>query len=137
MSCQPFKGLEMRYEDVYNHINDLDLFKHYVTALKNDPWDYIGEVYTERELVGKGENLTPRGIVEMMLKMTYDNRVADGEAELFAYDSYLRYLAWYASTYHVLPSHIKSMEPPIHTQLDRIGVTTPIAQNLVSAQADS
>jgi len=120
MACKPFDGLELRYKDLYNHINDLDLFKHYVTALREQPWDYIGEIYMDQELVGPGQNMTPRAIVELMVGMVFDARKIDGEAEWFTYNSYLNYITWYTLTHHTPPHHLKPMEPPIHTQLDTL-----------------
>jgi hypothetical protein len=70
-ACKAFDGLELRYKDLYNRINDLDLFKHYVVALKQQPWDYLGEIYEEQGLVGPGQNMTPKAIVDLMIKMTY------------------------------------------------------------------
>jgi len=117
-ACKAFDGLELRYKDLYNHINNLDLFKHYVTALKEQPWDYLGEIYMDQELVGLGENMTPRAIVELMVGMVFDKRKMDGEAEWFTYNSYLNYITWYTLTHHTPPRHLKPMDPPIHTQLD-------------------
>jgi len=118
LACKAFDGLELRYKDLYNHINNLDLFKHYVTALKEQPWDYLGEIYMEQELVGPGENMTPKAVVELMVLMVFDKRKIDGEAEWFTYNSYLNYITWYTLTHHAPPRHLKPMEPPIHTQLD-------------------
>jgi len=123
MACKPFDGLELRYKDLYNHINDLDLFKHYVTALKEQPWDYLGEIYMEQELVGLGQNMTPRAVVELMVAMVFDKRKIDSEAEWFTYNSYLNYITWYILTHHVPPRHLKPMDPPVHTQLDTLVVS--------------
>jgi len=66
-----FYGLKLEGDKVYNHLDGLDLLRYYVTAAKAKPWDYIGDVYTELGLVGNGQNMTPRGVVEMMIQMTY------------------------------------------------------------------
>jgi len=76
MCCKPFQGLDpKRYKDLYDHIESLDLFNHYVTAAKANPWDYIGECYMlgprKQSLVGPGQNMTPKGLVDMIIKMTY------------------------------------------------------------------
>jgi len=119
LACKAFAGLELRYKDLYNNLKDLGLFNAYVIAAKNDPWDYIGEIFVEQELVGPGQNLTPRAIVELMTKMVYINpKIMDGEAEWFCYDSYRNYILWHYLNYHYPPTHLKTMGPPIHTQLD-------------------
>jgi hypothetical protein len=87
-------------------------------AAKANPDDHIGEVYTELDLVGLGQNMTPRAIVELMIKMTYATNKLDGEAEWFCYQSYRDYVSWYYQTYHAPPSHLKTLDPPLHTQLD-------------------
>jgi len=115
---QGFKGLNLQKEDLYTYLEEQDLFRHYYEAAKANPWDYIGEVYTELGLVGPGQNMTPRAIVELMLKMTYSERVLDGDVEWFCYESYKSYALWYCSVYHVWPNHLKRMEIPLHTQLD-------------------
>lgn len=69
-ACKPFDGLELKHEDLYNRLNDLDLFRHYVVAAHKQPWDHIGEVFEEQRLFGPGQNLTPRAVVELMVKMT-------------------------------------------------------------------
>jgi hypothetical protein len=72
MSCKPFLGLDMkRDKELYDHLGHLDLLRHYVTAAKAQPWDHLGEVYTDLRLVGLGQNMTPKGVVDMMIKMTY------------------------------------------------------------------
>ena len=72
MSCKPFKGLDMKPDkDLYDYIDNMDLFKHYVVAAKAKPWDYIGEVYQDLGLVGPGQNMTPKEVVDMMIQMTY------------------------------------------------------------------
>jgi len=120
---QGFKGLDLKKDSLYEYLEGLDYFNHYYAAAMAKPWDYIGEVYTELGCVGLGQNMTPRGIVEMMLQMTYcrssgDELIKDGGIEWLVYDQYLQYLLWYWVTYHSPPRHIKAMEPPIHTQLD-------------------
>jgi len=116
LSCKAFDGLELRYKDLYNHLKELDLFNAYVTAAKDSPWDYIGEIFLEQELVGPGQNLTPRAVVELMTEMVYAGW--NPEAELLCYNSYQQYLLWYYRTYHVPPTHLKPMEYPLKTQLD-------------------
>lgn len=50
-----------------------ELIEDYVKAAKVAPWDYLGEIFSEEELAGRsnrlGQMLTPRCIVEMMVKM--------------------------------------------------------------------
>jgi len=124
LACMPplqgFKGISLEKDNLYEYLEGLDLFQHYYVAAKADPDDHIGEVYTELEFVGLGQNMTPRSIVELMIKMTYANkRLLDGEAEWFCYDSYRNYVSWYYQEYHAPPpSHLKTLNPPLHTQLD-------------------
>jgi len=122
LSCMPplqgFQGLSLEKDKIYEHLESLDLFRHYYVAAKANPWDYIGEVYMDMGLVGPGENMTPLAIVELMTKMVYATNKLDGEAELFCYDSYRNYVLWHYLTYHAPPTHLKTMEPPFKTQLD-------------------
>lgn len=113
-----FKGLDLKKDSLYEYLESFDYFNHYYVAATAKPWDYLGEVYTELGCEGPGQNMTPRAIVELMTAMVYPKVPLDGEAEWLCYDSYLRYNLWYWLTYHCRPSHIKHMDPPIHTQLD-------------------
>jgi len=70
LACKGFDGLELRYKDLYNKINEIDLFNAYITALRNNPWDWLGEIFLEQELVGPGQNLTPKAVVDLMIEMT-------------------------------------------------------------------
>ena len=64
----------------YHGLNELktkipvDLIDAYIIAAKAKPWDYPGEIFTEEELAGRKDRLaqvlTPRCIVEFMVKMT-------------------------------------------------------------------
>jgi len=116
LSCKAFDGLELRYKDLYNHLKELDLFNAYTTAIRNDPWDWLGEIFLEQELMGPGQNLTPRAIVELMTKMVYAGW--NPEAELLCYYSYQQYVTWYYLTKHAPPTHIEPMQFPLKTQLD-------------------
>jgi len=121
LACAPplqgFKGLNLQKDELYEHLDSLDLFRHYFTAAKAKPWDYIGEVYeADLELTQPGQNMTPRFIVELMTQMVYAGW--DPEAELLCYDSYREYLLWYYLTYHAPPTHIEPMQFPLKTQLD-------------------
>jgi len=84
-----FKGLRTEKDELYKHINSLNLLQHYVTAAKAKPWDYIGEVYMDMGLVGPGQNMTPRGIVDMMIKMTYPEKVTKISTQL---DTLVRFI---------------------------------------------
>jgi len=117
---QGFKGLNLRKDTLYEYLEGLDYFQHYYTAAMAKPWDHIGEVYTELNLVGPGQNMTPRAIVELMTNIVYmlPGKHLDGEAEWFCYNSYRSYVLWYWLTYHTRPTHLKQMDPPFKTQLD-------------------
>jgi len=110
---EPFKGLP---EPGNLFTKNQELLESYIKAVKEDPWDYIGDMYMELGLVGPGQNMTPKGVVDMMIKMTYDTENFD--ARLFTYRSYQRYLPEYLATHGVYPTHLRPMKPPLKTQLD-------------------
>jgi len=120
--CAPtlkFAGLGLEKDAIYEHLEGLDLFRNYYEAAKAQPWDHIGEVFMEMELVGLGQNMTPRAIVELMTRMVHGTRLpVDGEAEFFCYESYRNYELWHYAERHFPPTHLEPMELPIHTQLD-------------------
>lgn len=75
ISCKSFHGLDMKHhKDLYDHIDRMGLLKHYYVAAKKNPWDYIGEVYTELGLVSPGQNMTPKTVVDFMIQMTYGEK---------------------------------------------------------------
>jgi len=112
-----FKGLRLEKDEIYQHLESLDLFQHYYTAAKAKPWDHIGEVYTDDlELTQPGQNMTPRAICEFMTQMVYAGW--NPEAEMICYNSYEQYVLWYYLTHHVPPKHIEPMQFPLKTQLD-------------------
>lgn len=118
LSCKSFHGLDMKQnKDLYDHIDNMNLFNSYYAAAKKEPWDHIGEVYTELGLVDPGQNMTPRAVVEFMLKLTFGNPWRF-EAKLFSYNSYRDYLLRYYTFHHVRPAHLRPMEYPMQTQLD-------------------
>jgi len=86
LACMPplkgFEGLSLKKDEVYEHLESLDLFRHYVTAAKEKPWDYIGEAYTELGLVGLGQNMTPRAVIELMIKSVYTEEVTELKTQL-------------------------------------------------------
>jgi len=119
--CTPtakFAGLNLKKDPLYEYLDNLDYFRHYYTAAKANPWDHIGEVFTELELVGPGQNMTPRCIVEFMTQMVHGTNKLDGDAEFFCYESYLNYRLWHYMERHFPPTHLKPVELPMHTQLD-------------------
>ena len=71
MCCKAFEGLPPPDKDLYQQIDNLDLFKHYVIAAKQNPWDHIGEIYQEQRLTGPGQNMTPKAVVDFMIEMLY------------------------------------------------------------------
>lgn len=56
----------------------VDLMDSYIAASKAKPWDYPGEIFTEEELAGRhnrlGQLLTPRQIVDFMVKCVIDEK---------------------------------------------------------------
>lgn len=79
-SLKSFEGLSLKQDKLYTQLSPL--LKRYVVAAKNKPWDYLGEVYTELGLVGPGQNMTPKTIVDFMIKMTYPDRVTKISTQL-------------------------------------------------------
>lgn len=123
LACIPplkgFAGLSLKKDNLYRYLDEkLDLFHHYVTAAKAKPWDYIGDLYMELGLTQAGQNMTPRSIVEAMIKMVYATEKLDGEAASFCFDSYRRYVARYYAVNHAPPNHLRPMRLPVKTQLD-------------------
>jgi len=51
--------------------------EHYIVAAKEKPWDYLGEVFIENRLDNPrlGQNITPKSIVDMMIKMTFPEEI--------------------------------------------------------------
>ncbi len=122
MCCRPFQGLDLKqHKELYEHIDSLDLFRHYYVAAKHQPWDYLGDLYSELEIPAKysgGIVLTPKGLVDMMVKMTYGDIETKHEAQtvchLSANDYKMRYLLHHnAPAFHVRPTKF-----PMSTQLD-------------------
>lgn len=56
----------------------VDLIDAYIAAAKAKPWDHLGEIFVEEELAGRanrlGQCLTPRNIVDFMLKCVMDEK---------------------------------------------------------------
>jgi hypothetical protein len=52
------------------------LLEQYVLAARAEPWDHLGEIFVEQELAGRknrlGQMLTPKQIVDFMIKCTLD-----------------------------------------------------------------
>jgi hypothetical protein len=62
-----------QFQQLKEHIRKTGLIEAYIEACKKEPWDYLGDIFVEEELAGRknrmGQNLTPRFIVELMIKM--------------------------------------------------------------------
>jgi len=121
MCCKPFHGLDLKlHKELYEHIDRLDLFRHYYVAAKNQPWDYLGDAYNDLEIRGNktGICLTPKAIVDMMVQMTYGDIETKHEAQTICHaiaeDYKLRYLVFN----HVPAFHVRPMEFPMITQMD-------------------
>jgi len=89
----------------------------FIQACRKKPWDYLGEVYTDEGLVGPGQNMTPRAVVETMTKMVHPDPWVY-EAEVFCFASLLAYVIEHEAFYHMPPHHLKPVEVPVKTQLD-------------------
>jgi hypothetical protein len=63
--------------EVIDRVEKTDLLEQYVVAARaKQPWDHLGDIFCEQELAGRknalGQNLTPKQIVDFMIKMTMD-----------------------------------------------------------------
>jgi len=60
------------FQELKQHIQKTGLIEQYIKEAREEPWDHLGEIFVEEELAGKanrlGQCLTPRGIVEFMIK---------------------------------------------------------------------
>jgi len=142
MACLPFLGLPMKEnKDLYGHIDGMDLFKHFVVAAKANPWDYIGEVYQDLNLVSLGQNMTPKGVVDMMVQMTFGDPkklAAKFQMQNWVDEETRRYAATYCVHYSrfahhlpkipLLPKVEKVMEPCVGTGRFLIEITTMYAE---------
>jgi hypothetical protein len=74
-----FEGLQNSYPELYQHIEKEDLFQAYYMAAKQDPWDHLGDVFTETGISNDrlGQALTPKPIVDMMTEMTIPEEVKE------------------------------------------------------------
>jgi len=67
-----------QFQQLKEHIQKTGLIEQYIKEAKEEPWDHLGEIFVEEELAGRhnrlGQNLTPRGIVDFMVKMVLDPR---------------------------------------------------------------
>lgn len=89
----------------------------FIHAARKKPWDYLGEVYTEEGLVGPGQNMTPKAIVDFMTRAVHPDPWVY-EAEVFCFASLLRYIIEHEAFYRMPPHHLKPVEVPVKTQLD-------------------
>lgn len=108
-----------KHRELFNHIDKLDLFRYYVTAARANPWDYLGELYTDLGLVGPGQNMTPKGVVDMMVQMT----LGDEEkmiTEFWVREQTRKYVTSYYLHFGRFPLHLSGipLEPKFQTVLD-------------------
>lgn len=61
------------FQKLKEQIKVTGLVEAYIKAAKKEPWDHLGDIFTEEELAGRknrmGQLLTPRAIVELMVRM--------------------------------------------------------------------
>jgi len=121
MCCKPFHGLDLKqHKKLYEHIDSLDLFRHYYVAAKHQPWDYLGDAYNDLEIPAgtSGIVLSPKSIVDMMVQMAYGDIETKHEAQTICHtiaeDYKLRYLIFN----HVPAFHVRPTKFPMSTQLD-------------------
>jgi type I restriction-modification system DNA methylase subunit len=70
--CKAFDGLSLEKTKLYLELETL--LHIYIEAARRKPWDRIGELYTEENLVRSGQNMTPKSVVDMMIQMTFADR---------------------------------------------------------------
>jgi hypothetical protein len=67
------KQQHTKYPDILKHFEQTGMLEEYLAAAQRDPWDHLGDIFTELELAGRknglGQCLTPKGIVDMMIQM--------------------------------------------------------------------
>jgi len=123
-SCELFKDLPLKQHDkVYNRINRQDLFECYYEAAKTKPWDHLGEIMTEQSLGNKGlgQYLTPRPIVEFMVKMVLGDSPERIMMESWVDEQTRQYAVNYFLHFGRAPRHLPKIptEPPkVLTYLD-------------------
>jgi len=68
-----------QFQQLKQHIQKTGLIEQYIKEAKEQPWDHIGDIFVEEELAGRanrqGQCLTPRGIVEFMIKACLEPEV--------------------------------------------------------------
>lgn len=121
MSCKPFLGLDLkRHKELYEHIDKLDLFRHYYVAAKHQPWDYLGDAYNDLGISGNrsGIILTPKNIVDFMVQTCYGDIETKHEAQTICYLSAKDYNMRYLQHHYVPAFHVRPTKFPMSTQLD-------------------
>ena len=67
------KQQHTKYPDILKHFEQTGMLEEYLAAAQQDPWDHLGDIFTELELSGRknrlGQVLTPKGIIDMMIQM--------------------------------------------------------------------
>ena len=66
------KQTHTSYPELMKHIENTGLMEEYIASAAREPWDHLGDIFIERELAGRqnrlGQCLTPKGIVDFMIK---------------------------------------------------------------------
>lgn len=120
ISTPSYRGLEELKKQI-----PVDLIEAYVAAAKAKPWDYPGEIFTEEELAGRqnrlGQCLTPRNIIDFMLKCTMDEKLKTNKPYSYAKPD-LSLLIWQRrealAFNEALPINLLAERARRHTVLD-------------------
>jgi len=108
-----------QFQELKQHIKKTGLIEQYIKEAKEEPWDHLGEIFVEEELAGRhnrlGQNLTPRFIVEFMVKTVLETR-AEVKPYSFAKPDFWT-LAWL--TAEALKFNDKLAEISINLQAER------------------
>jgi len=68
---------ETRHKELLEHLEKTNLMDYYGAAAKRDPWDYPGEIFQDLRLGGMGQELTPKPVIDLMLKMTFPEKITE------------------------------------------------------------
>lgn len=75
--------LEGEKKRLYELLMKKGLLERYVDAARKDPWDHLGDIFTEWQLGGKanrlGQMLTPKNIITFMVSLTLGEVNKDGK----------------------------------------------------------
>jgi len=66
-----------KYRELKEHLKETGLLKRYYDEAIKEPWDHLGEVFTDLQIGGLGQNLTPRAVVDLMIECVLKSEKQD------------------------------------------------------------